>query len=171
MERIFALLKLVDEPNRSRCYQLCYEKQAEFEKAQGSGYNHQAWEGGYIDHVAETMQICAKLYPLYLDRGVPFTLADALLVMFLHDLEKPFLKKMPAIAIYDDYKEERRKFRQGIIDEYGIQLTEQQQNAIRYVEGEGSDYSNKHRTMNELAAFCHIADVSSARIWWDRGRQ
>ncbi len=59
--------------------------------APGSSRNHQAWEGGYADHVRETMNIACQLYRLFNElRGLPFLLADALTVMFLHDIEKPF---------------------------------------------------------------------------------
>lgn len=49
--------------------------------------------------------------------------------------------------------------------EYDIALTPQQENALRYVEGEGDDYSSERRVMNELAAFYHMCDVASARIF------
>ncbi len=161
MKRILEALRNIEEPNRSKCYQLAYENKTLFEKASGSKYNHQAWQGGYIDHVAGTMEICKMLYPSFLDKGVPFMLEDALLVMFLHDIEKPWI-----VGSWD--KDERKEFRARKLNEYGITLTPEQENALKYVEGEGRDYSNKHRVMNELAAFCHIADVASSRIWWDR---
>ena len=53
------------------------------------------------------------------------------------------------------------------IIEYGITLTEQQKSAIKYVEGEGDDYTPGKRVSDELAAFCHICDVWSARIRYD----
>jgi len=54
-----------------------------------------------------------------------------------------------------------------VLRESGIALTAAQENALRYVEGESHEYSNRHRTMGPLAAFCHLCDVTSARIWFD----
>jgi hypothetical protein len=74
-----ALRRLVDEHSER------------MRKAPGSSRNHQAWEGGYLDHVREAMNIACQLY-YWLDslRALPFSLGDALTVMFLHDLEKPW---------------------------------------------------------------------------------
>ena len=58
-----------------------------------------------------------------------------------------------------NFKQEKR------ILEYGLVLTPAQENALKYVEGEHNDYTNKQRLMNELAAFCHLCDVTSARIF------
>lgn len=64
-----------------------------------------------------------------------------------------------------DSKDSFRLFREQKLQEYGLNLTPEQYNALTYVEGEGSDYTNKRRTMNELAAFCHMVDVWSALLY------
>jgi hypothetical protein len=52
---------------------------------------HQAWEGGYVDHLQETMNIGIDLYKTFSQRrDLTFTLSDLFIVLFLHDLEKPF---------------------------------------------------------------------------------
>lgn len=173
------MIEAFDELNRAACKRLYDENIELFKKAMGSTHNHQAWDGGYIDHITEAMNVCVLLYPIYNVRKLNFTLADALLVIFLHDLEKPWKKKL--LEAYGrpvrdgDFlyvsKHHRKIFRLQKIQEYGIILNEQQQNALNYVESENDDYSNKKRVMNELAAFCHIADVSSARIWYDHGKE
>lgn len=157
---------------------------ARFAKAFGSTNNHQAWRGGYEDHVTETMNIAAQMYWTFerLGRKMPFTLADAIAVMFLHDLEKPF-KHGKILNLCDcgaecscpsvpATKENRKQFRKDMIESYGIKLTDQQWNALRYVEGvPDSEYTPGERTMGELAAFCHCADILSARLWHDKGRE
>lgn len=158
---ILQMIDMIDEPNRAACIKLYYDNIELFKKAPGSSHNHQAWEGGYFDHITEVMNICLALYPIYSARGVNFTLSDALLVMYVHDLEKLWRKTEE----YD--KKVERIFRFFKLRDYGFVLNEQLINALEYVEGERDDYSNKKRVMNELAAFCHIADVSSARIWHD----
>jgi hypothetical protein len=73
------LLKLLDD-HRERIYE-----------AKGSSNNHQAWEGGYLDHVVETMNIACQQYVWMSGaRPLPFSLGQALAVMFLHDIEKPW---------------------------------------------------------------------------------
>lgn len=172
------ILEMIDEPNRTACKKIYASNEQLFKTAPGSSHNHQAWKGGYNHHITEVMNICLMLYPIYKMRPLNFSLSDALLVMFLHDLEKPWKNELddeiknlaPIIRIGEahyGFKKRRKAFRQRKIKEYNIQLTSQQQNALEYVEGENDDYSSKKRIMNELAAFCHIADVSSARIWHD----
>jgi hypothetical protein len=64
-------------------------------------------------------------------------------------------------------KEARQEFRDKKLAEYGLVLTPNQQNAMEFVEGEYKCYSSKRRMSGPLAAFCHICDVVSARIWFD----
>lgn len=170
---IETLLDLIDEPNRSICKRILADHRALFERARGSTHNHQTWDGGYIDHVVDGMNYARHLYTFdkAFGRPLPFSLSDALLVFFLHDLEKPW-----RILIKDDQasnreglatKDEFKKFREDKLAEYGLVLTPAQLNGFTYVEGEYKDYSSTHRVMNELAAFCHKIDNWSARGWYD----
>jgi hypothetical protein len=163
------------------------------QKAPGSSHNHQAWQGGYLHHVMECLNIGAQLYnTLNQLRPLPFTRKDALVVMFLHDIEKPF-KDSPTmvsplgkswneycewaqatvLAPWNsfDWKMVRRQFRKDIINRLGIELTKEQWAALEYVEGEREDYTPGKRLMNELCAFCHCIDVLSARLWHDKGKE
>lgn len=168
------LIDLIDEPNRSACKRILDEHRPLFEKARGSTHNHQTWNGGYIDHITDGMNFGCCLYPFMASFGrpLPFSLSDALLVLFLHDLEKPW-----RIQINEDgsvsnreglsTKEEFKAFREAKLVEYGISLKPEQLNGLTYVEGEYKDYSSKRRVMNELAAFCHMIDNWCARGWYD----
>lgn len=165
------LLNLIDEPNRSACQRLYEENKQLFMAAHGSVHNHQAWPGGYHDHVQEAMNIAVLLYqPLAGVRLLPFSLSDALLCLYLHDVEKPWkydigtdgqLHHKPSMQTKADHQ----AFRDEVVQRYGIQLTPGQWNGIRYAEGEGEDYSPRQRVMGPLAAFVHMCDVASARIW------
>lgn len=142
-----------------------------FEKASGSSNNHQAWPGGYIDHVTESMNLALQFYiTLNACRPLDFTLSEALVVMFLHDLEKPWRYrldengKLETIPGMQD-KSARAKNRNETIARYGLVLNDRQLNAMLYVEGELDDYTPKQRMMWPLAAFCHLCDVWSARGW------
>lgn len=166
-------INLIDEPHQRACRKILYDNLQLFKRVQGSTNNHQAWPGGYLEHVQETMNIVRVLYN-YLKalRRFRFSLSDALLVMFLHDIEKPWkyqvgadgkLEHIPTLRT----KEAQHAFREAKLTEYGIVLTDEQQNALRYVEGELNDYTNLRRVMGPLAALCHMADIASARIWFD----
>jgi len=159
------LMEDIPEPVRSKLWNIYLENHERFTGTQGSSHNHQTWKGGYYDHVREVTNIAEVLYgTLSSLRKLPFKLTDALIVLFLHDIEKPWKEE------YKLKKEERETFRRAIISTYEIPLTEEQSDALRYVEGENSDYSSEKRNMNELAAFCHMCDIASARIWHDRPR-
>lgn len=171
------MIEMIDEPNQSACAQILKENKKLFQTVQGSTHNHQAWSGGYFDHVQEIMNIVIVLYAkLNTLRPLPFTLSDALLVVFLHDIEKPWkyeLEETGELRVIEALrpKEAQHVFRAQKLREYGIVLTEQQQNGMRYVEGEFDDYTNKERKMGPLAALCHLADVTSARIWFNHPTQ
>ena len=165
------LVRRMDEPVQVWCRTILDEHEVLFQTAPGSGNNHHAWVGGYWDHVTEVMNLAVIWYePLNDRRPLPFTLSSALLILFLHDLEKPWhyiaepdgtLVKDPAITT----KSERKAFRDRKLAEYGIVLTAEQQNAMQYVEGELEDYRRDDRAMGPLAAFCHACDNTSARLW------
>lgn len=168
------LVELIDEPNRSACKRLLVENRTLFEKARGSTHNHQTWDGGYIDHVTDGMNFGFHFYPFMASFGrpLPFSLSDALLVFFLHDLEKPWrIQVLPSGEVTNREglatKEEFKQFREAKLVEYGFTLTPAQMNGLTYVEGEYKDYSSLYRVMNELAAFCHAIDNLSARLWYD----
>lgn len=87
--RVF--LEEVEDPRRGAMLAI-YDKYRElFHYSAGSSHNHQAWEGGYADHIAECLRINTVYYDaLEMVRPVPFTEDQALICLFLHDIEKPF---------------------------------------------------------------------------------
>ncbi len=161
------MLALISEPNRSACRKLLDENRERFQSTPGSSHNHQAWPGGYFDHIQEAMNIGVVVYKgLSALRPLQFSLSDLLLVVFLHDLEKPWKygKGKKGVPIMKT-KKDRHDFRLKKINEYNIVLTPEQENGIRYAEGEHDDYSSKYRVMNPLASLAHACDVFSARLW------
>lgn len=161
------LLEMIDEPNRSSCKRVYSENKALFEKAKGSNVKHQAWEGGYLDHIRDVMNIAVRLYDdLNSCRPLPFSLSDSLLVLYVHDLEKPWKyggtkEEKAEVNSFPDYKD----FIESKIDEYGFQLTDEHWNGLQYVHGEGADYDPNRNVQGPLAAFVHSCDTISARIW------
>ncbi|MDO8466959.1 MAG: hypothetical protein Q7S83_02350 [bacterium] len=167
--RMEYLIGKIEEPNRSACMKLYEENRKLWEKSPGSSHNHQAWEGGYLDHITEVMNIAVNIYEsLNAVRPLPFSLSDALLVLYLHDLEKPW-KHVGKVKM--ENKAARHEFRLKKSAQYGIQLTAEHLNGIKYAEGEIDDYSPKKRFMGPLAAFAHMCDVCSARVWHDHPKE
>ena len=176
MERygtIEELLALIEDPQGSICWKIFSDNRVLFQVVQGSTNNHQAWPGGYEDHIQEVLNIGKVLYERLNDlRPLPFTLSDLLLVLFLHDIEKPWkyelrgdgqLHHKPSM----ETKADHQRFRMEKLREYGLALTAEQENGIKYAEGELGDYTNRRRVMGPLAAAAHMCDVASARIWFD----
>ena len=166
------LVAKIDGANGQACARILADHRKLFETVQGSTHNHQAWPGGYLDHVLEIMNIAVLLYGKMSEvRPLPFSLSDLLLVVFLHDVEKPWkyelrdgrLEHKASMAS----KDEHQKFRMQKLTEYGVTLTPEQENGLKYAEGEINDYSNKRRAMGPLAAMAHMCDVASARLWFD----
>ena len=159
-----SLLDKLNEPEKSLCLKMLDVEKERFCSSPGSSYNHQIWPGGYIDHIAEVMKIAVSLYePMKSIHSIEFTLHDALLVLFLHDVEKPF-KYLDDMRFSN--KAEKHLFRLKLLEKWNIKLNDYQMNALKYVEGENEDYLEYKRVMNPLAAFCHVCDISSARIWF-----
>lgn len=165
----FELINFIDNPNREKCFQLYADNEKIFEIAKGSNVKHQDWVGGYIDHINETMNIAVVLYDsLNSLRDLKFSLSDALLVLFLHDIEKPWkysgCKK--SFEFFNSF-ETTKDFQKYIIQRYGFVITPEQTNALLYIHGENEDYDPYIRKQKPLAAFVHNCDIISARIWFD----
>ncbi len=165
-DAILEFLNKLPEPNRSACIKILADNEQRFLKAPGSQHNHQAWIGGYLGHIYETFVIAQNSHEsLSLIRSLPFSLEDALLVLWLHDLEKPFKYLKPETNFVDDNA--KAEFVRSMIKQYGIVLTDEHVNALAYIHGEGADYNSHKRTQLPLAAFVHCCDTISARIWFN----
>jgi hypothetical protein len=170
---LWELLDMIEGLNQAACKNILLDNRKLFATVQGSTNNHQAWPGGYQDHVCEIMNIAHSLY-LHLSslRSLPFSLSDLLLVVFLHDIEKPWKYELRRDGqLYHrsglDTKTQHHQFRMQKLAEYGISLTPEQLNGLQYVEGELGDYTNRRRMMGPLAAVAHMCDTASARLWFD----
>jgi hypothetical protein len=172
-ESVESLVARIDQPNSGACARIVADHRALFATVQGSTHNHQAWRGGYLDHVSEVMNIASVLYDqLGALRPLPFSRSDILLVVFLHDLEKPWKYELGADGQLHHRaelqgKEAHQRFRMEVLARYGVTLTAEHENGLRYAEGELADYTNQQRRMGPLAALAHMCDVASARLWFD----
>jgi hypothetical protein len=168
------LLQNITEPNRKPALAFWQDLQTNIADAAGATKSHQAWPGGYKDHIQEAMNLARILYErLNQERQLPFPVASAYLVLFLHDCEKPFrhasdkqLKAFPWIS--ERPTKSDKAFQKRLIAHYGFIISDEEWNALRYVEGEPeSEYVEGNRLQGPLAAFCHVCDTISARIWHD----
>jgi hypothetical protein len=108
-------------------------------------------------------------------RPLPFSVSDALIVLFAHDLEKPWAYAQSE-GVWQRKEAFRTKtdahaFRLKKLAEHGLELPAELERAIVFVEGEVTQYSNQERGMSPLAAFCHLCDVASARLWYNHPRE
>ena len=169
---------MIDEPNRTSCNKLIEDNKERFRVSVGSSHNHQSWVGGYVDHLCEIMNLAVVFYKTLGDlRPLEFSLSDALLALYLHDLEKPWRYEMnaegkvvlnPELA---DKKKTALAFVEQKVKEYNFSLTDKCWNAVKYAEGEKDDYSPGKRISTPLAAFVHLCDSWSARGWYDCPRK
>lgn len=147
VNRIRSFLKRIAHENRKQCEKLFEDNLELFKISKGSNYSHQAYSGGYIEHIHDCLQLADDLTDLFW-RKYPesdFSQANAFLVLFLHDIEKPWIQQMRETVD----KDFRLDFKLRKIAEYKIILNPEQSNALRYCEGEGKDYSPNRRVMNE----------------------
>ncbi len=161
------LVEMIDEPNRKAIKTFITEFRQTLQTKPGSTNNHQAWAGGWWDHITEVMNY-AVLFYIADPRPKPFSLSDALLVLFMHDIEKPWKYEMRDGELHHrkdmGTKADHQAFRMEIARTWGINLTDIHVNGIKYAEGELDDYSPRHRVSSELAGFAHCCDHYSARV-------
>ncbi|MEI6352409.1 MAG: hypothetical protein WCO35_00515 [Candidatus Nomurabacteria bacterium] len=163
--KINYLLNKIESVNQVKCKKIFEDHKDRFLVAPGSLAKHQNWKGGYIDHLEEIMSMAYNFYGfMFKERKPDFTLSDSLLVLFLHDLEKPFKYVEPKTKFTSDL--EKEEFINSVLKEYKIKLNNKQKIALKYIHGEGEDHNSKKRIQNPLGAFCHMCDNNSARIWF-----
>jgi hypothetical protein len=157
---IISQLLVIDDENIFKCMDLLNYFIENFPEAPGSSHNHQSYNGGYYKHINDILKYSKKMYKQLSKFGkLEFSLSDAILILFLHDIEKPIKYGL-------DTKESDYEIRERLMSEFNIILTDEHKNALKYIHGEGQDYSKDKRVMSPLCAFCHCCDVISARIFY-----
>jgi hypothetical protein len=161
------LQELTDE-RRDAILQFHTEHLELIESSRGSNTKHQAWKGGYVDHLGEVFRIAEAHYgALSAIRPLSFTLDAAVIVLYFHDVEKIWKYTTGLDADFD----KDRYYDQTLKDVYGIEFSAEERNGLRYIHGESdSEYDPNVRKAGPLAAFCHAADILSARMWFDEGK-
>lgn len=176
------LLKEIDDPRQEIILKIYNDYKDLFHYAAGSTFNHQAWEGGYADHIVECLRINDITYDaLKTIRPLNFTKASAAIVLFFHDIEKPFRygKKTDARCVpwqkkFQDaphaWENAKWEILSDIQKSYGLKFSDDEINGLKYTHGEGNDHRKDARIASPLAAHVHHCDNTSARIWFDDGQ-
>ncbi len=165
MMRVINYLYQLDDKRKTQIIRFHENHQHVMEKASGSKTKHQAWEGGYLDHIAETMRIAEGIYQcLSKIRPLPFTLDSAIIVLYFHDIEKMWKY---STSLPKDFNKEYF-LHETLRKKWGISFSDDEKNALEYVHGE-IDYCSEKK-MGRLASLCHAADNLSARLWFDEGQ-
>ena len=83
----------IQDGNSIKCVALLEYFISEYPDAYGSTPdigNHQSYKGGYYFHISDILDSAVLLYKTLSKKDkLNFTLSDAVLVLFLHDIEKP----------------------------------------------------------------------------------
>ncbi|MFT7144482.1 MAG: hypothetical protein ACI8QY_000534 [bacterium] len=181
-------LKLIDflndmaDPRKDALLNIYTDYNDIFHFAAGSSSKHQAWQGGYADHIAEILRINRATYQALSNiRPLPFTEDSALIALFFHDMEKPFKYGPKDNTLCKNWHEHMKhnklnwhQVKDKILDEmqkdYHFKFSSDELNALQYTHGEGDDYSPTKRIASPLAAHVHHCDNTSARIWHSEGK-
>lgn len=135
--------------------------------ATGSSGNHHFWQGGYYDHISDCFSLAHRMWMTLSHRTSEFGLCNIFYVLYFHDIEKLWKYgnieselKCPPNDVGKEvfYMEELPSC-------WNIWFTDDELNALKYIHGEGQDYSKTQRIMCQLAGFCHAVDILSARTW------
>lgn len=178
-------LESMDDPRREALLKFYDDYEDIIHYAAGSSHNHQAWEGGYADHIAEVLRI-SELYhdAMSAVRPLSYSKEAAIMSLFFHDIEKPFrygpedsaeCNKWRRLAEeagagYEVWEDLKWDILAEIEAKYGFKLTADERNGIEYAHGEGSAHEKFRRVASPLASHVHICDTASARIWHDEGQ-
>jgi hypothetical protein len=165
MRTLFEQIENFDDPRKVGLLKFHYDYKDLIDVASGSSHNHQAWVGGYKDHIAETLRIADEVYAgMSKIRSLPFTVDSAKICLLLHDIEKIWLYSTGEVIDKQDW------YFNILPKRYDVFLLDGEVNALEYAHGEVYDFSKTERKMGRLAAFVHACDCMSARLWHDEGK-
>lgn len=173
LEELFALMA----PEHARVSRAVYEGyEGLINKIPGSHAKHQAWPGGYISHVEETMNIGLMLHEnLTARREVDATQSEVLFCSYLHDFDKLLRYTMKDDGTWVGKPADKLLYLEQMItalkDTYNYELPDKEYNALKYAHGElEADRTPNKRVIWPLGAIVHCADILSARVWHDYGK-
>ncbi len=164
---LYEIVSLVEAPNKDPVIDAYIQNAERIAVTPGSKTKHQAWKGGYLDHVVYATNYALALHKL--DKEIGFnpdhTKGDIALVMLLHDFGKivRYKKVNDGWEYVENPDVTEREFFESVIQEHNFKLTKEQKNALEFIHGEGTKHTPEGRVMRPLAVVCHNADIWSAR--------
>lgn len=177
------LLGEIEDPRKDILLNIYTDHEELFHSTLGSSHNHQAWHGGYADHIAECLRINSLVYDaLSTLRPLTFSKASGAIALFFHDIEKPFKygpktdaecfrwQSQCADTHQGDWEAVKYDILTHFETQYGLSFTAEEMNALHYTHGEGNHHRKDARVASPLAAHVHHCDNTSARIWFNDGK-
>lgn len=171
-KRLLSYLKKCEElPDYDGIIKFHYDYEDFIKTAKGSKKKHQAWQGGYVDHLVECMMIGDMMYERFeWVRPLAFDFANVVKVLYFHDVEKIFKYGPYYLDDLDEFESatfEKKDwfYKEGLPERYNVVFTDEELNALTYIHGE-KEYGDE-KQMLPLGAFCHACDCLSARMWFD----
>lgn len=173
---------VIDDDRRLQLNALYLHYRDLFDKLPASATLHQTWPGGLKDHLAV---MCWRAWAEYgLNNAMcgenKYTWDSVIVAIFCHDAEKlskyapaedprtaPYHATLTYGAGWEDVK---WAMLHDWHDQFGLELTHDEWNAVKYTHGEGADYTKTHRVSGPLAAMVGNVDRWSAREFPDFGR-
>jgi hypothetical protein len=144
-----------------------------FITAKGSSNNHQNFHGGYVEHVYQCLLnvgfIIDNLNEIYSITKIKVLEKSANKVILFHDFEKIWkysdisYQNLFPTEMVNSFLHGKKDLYEKILPKYGISFNEEELIALKNIHGE-IDYSENHRSMNELGAICHSAEILSSRF-------
>ena len=162
------IIQLVNQPTRDAIIDAYIQNAELIAQTPGARIKHQAWDGGYLDHVVYSINYGIALHNFHKELGFRpgHNEGDIAVVMLLHDFGKVvrYRKCGDGWGYVENPDQAEHDFFDSILESHDFQLTDNQKNALEFVHGEGSKYTPKGRLMLPLATVCHQADVWNARF-------
>lgn len=169
------LVQLMRPIHKGVAEAICRDYSEQMNIIPGSATKHQTWQGGYISHIEETMNLILVMYhELHRRRPLPFDVSTALFCAFIHDFDKLLrytVKDGETDLTKRHTNDDSEQVKDVIQEKYNYTLTDEEYKAIKYTHGEGGDFQpGGDRVMTPLATLIHCCDTISARIWHDYGK-
>jgi hypothetical protein len=182
--RLVDFLNNMQDPRKVKLIQIYNEHKDLFHISKGSNTKHQAWPGGYADHLTETFRVNQVTYEALATglRKPPFSKDSAIISLFFHDAEKLFKygpqnhtesNQWRALQIQKNLSWEDVKYlviEALICESLESFFTQDERNALKYTHGEGSDYQKDKHVSCPLAAHVHHCDNTSSNIYRHQGQ-
>jgi len=161
------IVDLVGQPNRESVINAYVQNAERIAATPGARKKHQAWPGGYLDHVVYATNYALALHNLHQSIGFKpdHHEEDIALVMLIHDFGKVarYQREGEGYGYVENPDEAEHTFFDKAMHDFKFQLTDNQLNALEFIHGEGAKYTPKGRLMLPLATVCHEADTWQAR--------